>query len=124
MPLLLLLLLLLLPTAARAFTRLTPKVRDIVFVATIKILLKPLVQKVPGFGEWRECCHTPPRPSNTTHRTSHASQDYRGSSCAQPWLPTVHHRLHSCANDSRMCVYVYNRPLAVDLPLQLLRRWP
>lgn len=35
----------------REFTRLNPKVTDIVFVATIKIILKPLVDKIPGFGE-------------------------------------------------------------------------
>ena len=28
-----------------------PKVKDIVFVATIKILLKPMVEAIPGFGE-------------------------------------------------------------------------
>jgi hypothetical protein len=35
------------------FTRLTPKVKDIVFVATLKIILQPLVEEIPGFGECR-----------------------------------------------------------------------
>jgi hypothetical protein len=37
--------------ACREFTRLTPKVKDIVFVATFKIMFRPLVDKIPGFGE-------------------------------------------------------------------------
>ncbi|KAF8057744.1 SYT2 [Scenedesmus sp. PABB004] len=32
------------------FTRLTPKVKDIVFVATLKVILKPLVEAIPGFA--------------------------------------------------------------------------
>jgi hypothetical protein len=39
------------PCFCSEFTRLTPKVKDIVFVATMKVILKPLVEKVPGFGE-------------------------------------------------------------------------
>jgi len=35
----------------RELTRLNPKVTDIVFVATFKLILKPLVKKIPGFGE-------------------------------------------------------------------------
>jgi hypothetical protein len=35
----------------REFTRLTPKVKDIVFVATFKVMFRPLVDKIPGFGE-------------------------------------------------------------------------
>jgi hypothetical protein len=37
------------------FTRLTPKVKDIVFVATLKVVLKPLVEEIPGFGEHAPC---------------------------------------------------------------------
>ncbi|WIA11325.1 hypothetical protein OEZ85_011448 [Tetradesmus obliquus] len=32
------------------FTRLTPKVKDIVFVATFKVMFRPLVDKIPGFA--------------------------------------------------------------------------
>lgn len=44
-------LLLLLSLACREYTRVTPKVKDIVFVATLKIMLKPLVEQIPGFGK-------------------------------------------------------------------------
>jgi hypothetical protein len=40
------------------YARLTAKVKDIVFVATIKIMLAPLVEKVPGFGEGHTCFMT------------------------------------------------------------------
>jgi hypothetical protein len=36
--------------ACSDFTRLTPKVKDIVFVATFKVMFRPLVDKIPGFG--------------------------------------------------------------------------
>jgi hypothetical protein len=36
----------------RNLVRLHPKVKDIVFVATIKVLLKPMVEAIPGFGEY------------------------------------------------------------------------
>lgn len=35
----------------REYARVTPKVKDIIFVATLKIMLKPLVEQIPGFGE-------------------------------------------------------------------------
>jgi hypothetical protein len=38
------------PPPPSDLTRLNPKVTDIVFVATFKIILKPLVNKIPGFG--------------------------------------------------------------------------
>eukprot|EP00877_Chromochloris_zofingiensis_P004904 jgi/Chrzof1/14414/Cz09g02020.t1 len=42
------------------FTRLNPKVTDIVFVATIKIILKPLVDKIPGFAAAAVALKSPP----------------------------------------------------------------
>jgi hypothetical protein len=41
-------------------TRLNPKVTDIVFVATFKVILKPLVRKVPGFAAMALALKGPP----------------------------------------------------------------
>ncbi|KAI8474104.1 MAG: hypothetical protein J3K34DRAFT_456945 [Monoraphidium minutum] len=41
-------------------TRLNPKVTDIVFVATLKIILKPLVRKIPGFAAIAVALKSPP----------------------------------------------------------------
>eukprot|EP00879_Flechtneria_rotunda_P017918 GHRR01018780.1.p1 GENE.GHRR01018780.1~~GHRR01018780.1.p1 ORF type:complete len:574 (+),score=155.68 GHRR01018780.1:228-1949(+) len=38
------------PAVGGEYTRITPKVKDIVFVATLKIVLKPLVDTIPGFA--------------------------------------------------------------------------
>lgn len=41
-------------------TRINPKVTDIVFVATLKIILKPLVRKIPGFAAVALAIKNPP----------------------------------------------------------------
>jgi len=46
--------------AGGEFTRLTPKVTDIVFVSTIKVILKPLVDEVPGFAGVAIALKSPP----------------------------------------------------------------
>lgn len=42
------------------YTRVTPKVKDIVFVATLKIMLKPLVEQIPGFAAAAVALKSPP----------------------------------------------------------------
>lgn len=46
--------------AGGEYTRLNPKVKDIVFVATIKVILKPLVDKIPGFAAAAVALKAPP----------------------------------------------------------------
>lgn len=42
------------------FTRLNPKVKDIVFVATLKLVLQPLVEEIPGFAAAAVALKGPP----------------------------------------------------------------
>lgn len=46
--------------AGGEFTRLTPKVTDIVFVATLKVIMKPLVDEIPGFAGVAIALKSPP----------------------------------------------------------------
>lgn len=46
--------------AGGEFTRLTPKVTDIVFVATLKVIMKPLVDEIPGFAGVAVALKSPP----------------------------------------------------------------
>jgi hypothetical protein len=70
-------------------TRLNPKVTDIVFVATFKVILKPLVRKIPGFGECFKLMGELVRPPAAVQGSSRQLRPTKATNQLPP-TPTAH----------------------------------